>query len=388
MLDHLPTRVMRCRLCDDQRLASVLVVEPAPPNISDLLRGDSEGPLETIRLDVCQCQACGFIQLTETLETAFYDDYVMTVSHAATMQTFQSVQAQQFVQRFALQDRRVLEVGCGDGNYLDHLQAAGAHVTGNEPSAPFRKLATTRGHHVLGGYVSAATPVAGGPYDAFVTRQVLEHVPDPRDFLAGIAASLAPGAVGLIEVPCIEQSFRHQRYFDFFPDHLNYFTKGVLARLLERQGFEVLGLEEGMHGEYTIAVVRWCPAAGLAALQAALDHTTQALRDFAAEEHRAGHRVAAWGAGGKGIASLTAARLTDLAYVVDSDPHKQGKRLPGVGLRVVPPSVLQSEPVQSIILTALAYRDEILRLLRDELHFQGQVVVLGDTVERIGIDAA
>ena len=373
-----------CRLCGDERLNSMLVMEPAPPNISGLLRHDAVEPLQTIRLDVWQCASCSFVQLTKTLDTAFYDEYVMTVSHAVTMQTFQSQQAHRFVERFALCGQRVLEVGCGDGNYLDHLRAAGATVIGNEPSSPFRMLAIARGHQVHDGYVSAETPVPGGPYDAFVTRQVLEHVPDPRDFLSGITASLRLGAVGLVEVPCMEQTQRHQRYFDFFPDHLNYFTKGVLARLLEQQGFEVLSLEEGMHGEFTVALVRWNPASSFITMQASLNSTTAALHAFAAHERLAGRRVAAWGAGGKGITSLTAARLTDLAYVVDSDPHKQGKRLPGIGLRVLPPTALQSEPVDSIILTALAYRDEILHLLREELQFRGRILVLGDAVEEIG----
>ena len=378
-----PDAMPRCRLCSAPLVVPVLTMEPAPPNISGLLDLDASELPRTIRLDVGRCEACGFVQLSDTLDPAFYDDYVMTVSHAATMQAFQSEQARCFVERFGLSERRVLEVGCGDGNYLDHLQAAGARVVGNEPSAPFRKLAIDRGHTVLAGYVSASAPVPGGPYDAFVTRQVLEHVPDPRDFLAGIAASVVPGAVGLVEVPCIEQTLRHQRFFDFFPDHLNYFTKGVLARLLEEEDFEVLGLEEGMAGEFTVAFVRWNPSAALSTIQASFDSTTRALRAFATAERRAGRRIAAWGAGGKGITSLTAARLTDLAYVVDSDPHKQGKRLPGIGLPVVAPATLAADPVDSIILTALAYRAEILALLRHDLSFGGRIMVLGDAPELI-----
>ncbi|MBC8088622.1 MAG: methyltransferase domain-containing protein, partial [Phycisphaerae bacterium] len=209
----MPDTTLRCRLCGDTRLEATLMMDPAPPNISGLLK--NEGPINrrTIRLDVRRCEGCGFIQLTQELDATFYDEYVMTVSHAATMQTFQSKQARSFVERFSLANRRVLEVGCGDGNYLDHLRSAGALVTGNEPSTPFRALAVERGHTVQGGYIGASTPAQDGPYDAFVTRQVLEHVPDPRDFLAGITASLADGAVGLVEVPCIEQTMRHQRYF-------------------------------------------------------------------------------------------------------------------------------------------------------------------------------
>ena len=363
-------------------------MDPAPPNISRLLKNDGPINRRTIRLDVHRCDGCGFIQLSQELHATFYDEYVMTVSHAATMQTFQSQQARTFVERFALANRRVVEVGCGDGNYLDYLRAAGALVTGNEPSTPFRALASKRGHNVLGGYIGEATPAPGGPYDAFVTRQVLEHVPDPRDFLTGIAASLVEGAVGLVEVPCIEQTMRHQRYFDFFPDHLNYFTKGVLARLLEQQGFELLGLEEGMNGEFTVAFVRWSPRARVATLQASLDTTTRALQTFTATERKAGRRVAAWGAGGKGIASLTAAGLTDLAYVIDSDPHKQGKRLPGVGLLVVPPSHFAQEPVASIILTALAYREEIINTIRGNLRFSGRIFVLGDSLQKVTEAAA
>ena len=374
-------KTLSCRLCGDTRLASTLVMDPAPPNISGLLKNDGPINRRTIRLDVRRCEGCGFIQLMQELDATFYDEYVMTVSHAATMQHFQSQQARAFVERFGLARRRVIEVGCGDGNYLDHLRAAGALVTGNEPSTPFRALAVERGHNVLGGYIGESTPAQGGPYDAFVTRQVLEHVPDPRDFLAGITAALINGAVGLVEVPCIEQTMRHQRYFDFFPDHLNYFTKGVLGRLLEQQGFEVLGLEEGMNGEFTVAFVRWSPQAGVATLQSSLDNTTRELQAFTAAERKAGRRVAGWGAGGKGIASLTAAGLTDLAYVIDSDLHKQGKRLPGVGLLVVPPSHLAQDPVASIILTALAYREEIVNTIRRDLRFGGRILVLGDSLQ-------
>lgn len=391
-LTHAPTPMSdtspRCRLCSDDRLAPALVLDPAPPNISALPPAHEPIDLRTIRLDVRRCEACGFIQLIERLDTTFYDEYVMTVSHAVTMHQFQAAQARTFVERFGLQGRNVIELGCGDGNYLDHLSAAEAHVTGNEPSSPFRALATARGHRVLPGYVSAATPPQGGPYDAFVTRQVLEHVPDPRDFLAGIIATLAPGAVGLVEVPCVEQTLRHQRYFDFFPDHLNYFTKGVLSRLLEQLGFEVLSLDEGMNGEFTVACVRWNPGAGLADMQRSVDRTTRELIAFAESERRSGRRVAAWGAGGKGIASLTAARLTNLAYVIDSDAHKHGRRLPGVGLRVVPPSHLFSDPVSSIILTALAYRDEIIATLRGPLRFGGQILVLGESLQIVSEAAA
>ncbi|WP_163540404.1 methyltransferase domain-containing protein, partial [Klebsiella pneumoniae] len=77
---------------------------------------------------------------------------------------------------------------------------------------------------VEAGYVTADRRLADGPFDGFVTRQVLEHVPDINDFLIGIRRNLKPGAYGLIEVPSLEKALEDRRFYDFFPDHLNYFS--------------------------------------------------------------------------------------------------------------------------------------------------------------------
>ncbi|NWO96054.1 class I SAM-dependent methyltransferase, partial [Escherichia coli] len=141
-----------------------------------------------------------------TLDDDYYDDYLMTTSHSNQMQSYQRDQAQDFVIRFDLKGKHVREMGCGDGNYLDHLREAGAVVSGIEPSKRFRALAVEKGYAVEAGYVTADRRLADGPFDGFVTRQVLEHVPDINDFLIGIRRNLKPGAYGLIEVPSLEKA--------------------------------------------------------------------------------------------------------------------------------------------------------------------------------------
>jgi hypothetical protein len=215
---------------------------------------------------------------------------------------------------------------------------------------------------------------------------VLEHVPDPHVFLRGIRRLLRPGGVGLIEVPCLEQALRGGRFYDFFPDHLNYFSARTLRFALERNGFEVLRLQEAMNGEYLEAWVRVATPPNFPLLQATVRQIAADLHTFLVAQKAAGHRVAVWGAGGKGLAVLAVTGIADVAYVVDSDPHKQGFYTPVSHLPIVPPNQLQTEPVDAIILTAIAYRDEILHTLRTTWGFRGPVAVLGPRLEILGPD--
>lgn len=370
-----------CRLCGRPGREPFLHLPNSPSNISRLLRPDQFAADRAIDVRVWRCGTCAFVQIDPVFTESHYDDYVMTVSHSSQMRAYQEAQARAFVDRFGLRGGSVLEVGCGDGHYLALLREAGACVAGNEPSRPFRELALARGLTVHPGFVRCGSPVPGGPYDAFATRQVLEHVPDPIDFLLGIRESLAPGAPGLVEVPSLEQAMEGHRFYDFFPDHLNYFTARSLRLALEHAGFEVLETHRGMNGEFNVALVRVATELGFAGFD---DHVASLLRELQAWVHgfqQSGRRVAVWGSGGKGLAAMAAAGLRDIPYVLDSDPHKQGLFTPVGHFPIMPPEHLARDPVDALVLTALAYKDEILRDLRGRLQFQGPVATLGTRLE-------
>lgn len=370
-----------CRLCHSQELTVELELERAPRNISYLLRPDEVSADAAITLEVYRCRVCGHVQLAVDPEPAYYDDYVMTVSHSPQMRAFQESQARDFVSRFSLAGRKMVEVGCGDGHYLGLLKALGVDATGIEPSASFRQLALEAGHEVLAGYVSAEQPIPGGPYDAFATREVLEHIPDPNDFLRGIRLSLTADAVGLVEVPSLEQALEHGRFYDFFRDHVNYFSVSTLARALERNGFLVLETTRGMGGEYLQAIVRVDAERDFEALRGAVTGVGDQLRELLARHAANGGRVAVWGSGAKGLAALAAAGGEGVAYVIDSDPHKQGRLTPVTHLPVVSPERLRTDPVELVVLTALAYRDEIIGELRGPLGYDRTIAVLGSPLE-------
>jgi hypothetical protein len=231
---------------------------------------------------------------------------------------------------------------------------------------------------VHAGYAAALEPLPGGPYDAIVTREVLEHVPDPIDFLSTIRASLTADGVALVEVPSLEQALERGRFFDFFPDHLNYFSVGTLARALERSGFLVVEITRGMGGEYLQALVRVDAGRDAAALDSTRGAIVRDLRALGQRCSDAGLRLGVWGAGAKGLSVLAATQARGVSLLVDSDPNKQGRYTPGSGLLVEPVERLASAPVDVVVVTAMAYIDEIVGQLRHDVGFTGPVYRLGD----------
>lgn len=359
----------------------VLSIPHVPRNIQRLFKAEDLHLDRSIDLDVLGCGRCGFVQIAPLLDDQYYDDYLMTTSHSRQMQDYQARQAGDFVRRFGLAGKAVKEMGCGDGSYLDHLCASGAVVSGIEPSARFRALAVARGYAVESGYVHDGRALADAPYDGFVTRQVLEHVPDIHNFLSGIHTNLKPGAAGLIEVPSLEKALRDRRYYDFFPDHVNYFSLRTLRLALELNGFEVVELGHDMFDEYNVALVRAVEPPSLRQVGATVDTLGTELREFIARYRMRGERVAMWGAGGKGLSVMAAAGIRDLDLLVDGDPHKQGLLTPVSHLRVEPPSRLAEGGFAAVVITAMAYRNEIEKILRDDYGFRGDVAVLGHRLE-------
>jgi len=359
-------------------LREALTLTDAPRNVQRLLQAHERDSDRAISLTVCQCGRCGFVQLPPLLDDEYYDDYMMVATHSAQMQSFQADQARDFVTRFGLTGKSVVEIGCGDGNYLGNLADAGAVVSGIEPSRVTRELAINKGHAVEAGYVTATRRLRGAPFDGFVTRQVMEHVPDIHDVLTGIRRNLKAGAVGLVEVPSLEKAIADRRFYDFFSDHVNYFSFATLRMALEMNGFEVLEVRQDMFDEYNTAIVRNPQEVSLEGIQRAINTLGSDFARFIGEYRAQGKKVAIWGAGGKGLSVLASADIHDVDLLVDSDRNKQGRYTPVSHLKVEAPSALVGAGIDAVIITAMAYVHEIRRALADDYGFHGVVATLGE----------
>jgi SAM-dependent methyltransferase len=330
-----------------------------------------------------QCSGCGLVQLIRA-PVPYYREVIRAVAFSDSMRAFRETQFADWVRRYCLSGRKVIELGCGRGEYLALLQATGARVSGLEYADVAVRDCRARGLSVTRGYLCRRTQrLREAPFDAFISLNFLEHWPDPVAGLRGMWHNLNPQGVGLVEVPNFDMIMRQGLFSEFIADHLLYFTEDTLRFTLRRSGFDVLGCRSVWHDYILSAEVRKRAPLGIDHLEQRRTAITDALRAFIAR-FPAG-QVAIWGAGHQALAVIA---LTDIApdvrYIVDSAPFKQNRYSPASHLRIVAPDILLSEPVQAVIVMAASYSDEVTSILRHRFGAELVVAVLRDD----GLEAA
>jgi len=251
-------------------------------------------------------------------------------------------------------DKRILEIGCGKGYFLECLLADGYDAYGIDPA-----YQGTNPRVIKELFISDLDLYG----DVVILRHVLEHIEKPLSFLADIAK--ANGNYGLIyiEVSCFDWICKHRTWFDVFYEHVNYFRLTDFHRIFERV------IESGrLFGDQYLYLV-----ADLASIRPIIDRTRErvALPDDFLSTRKYFRNLndkarAIWGASSKGVifAMHMQQLSTKLDFAIDINPVKQGRYLPCSGLRVASPEEAMNDlPAASdIIVMNSNYLDEIKHL--------------------------
>lgn len=285
----------------------------------------------------------------------------------------------------------VLEVASNDGYLLRHFRNAGVPVLGIEPASNVAAVALEAGIptevRFFGSEVGAQLASEGRGADLLVANNVLAHVPDLNDFVSGLAAALAPSGVLSIEVPHLLELLDKVQFDTIYHEHFSYFSLHTTERVLEAHGLTVFDVERlPTHGgslRIWVAhrAARIVPTERLATARSMeadagiwkpdryeqfadrVQLCREMLRAFLSEASTGGGHVAAYGAAAKGNTLLNYCGLTqsDIPYVADRSPHKQGLFLPGSHIPVVSPNeILRTKPDHLLILP-WNLREEIVR---------------------------
>jgi SAM-dependent methyltransferase len=332
------------------------------------------------------CLRCGFISnLAFDPDLAEYSDrYEGTQSFSPTFNAFQKELALQLVERYGLRNKNILEIGCGQGEFLALLcEMGGNRGVGYDPGY--------RGGHEFRDARSAVTVVkdyyserhADRKVDFVCCKMTLEHIPKPLEFTAMLRRSLSgnPGATLFFQVPDAERTMRVCAFEDIYYEHSSYFTTGSLARLFSGSGFGVTRVGTEYGGQYlTIEAKVSCPSGATTVSQSdkdirSVEKHVNAFRNGVWEKiagwqatiavyAREGKKVALWGSGSKASAFTTALGLSqELPYVVDINPRKNGFYMAGTGQRIVMPEFLQDYGPDAVVVMNGVYRDEIRKEL-------------------------
>jgi len=358
------------------------------PVHQNLIFDDPASAVATPRGDLAFacCQDCGFVfnQAFSPALLSYGPSYDNSQMHSPAFREHVRALADHLLRDRGLRGARILEVGCGRGDFLELL--AGAPDTGNlglgfDPSHAgpdtsadgriryFRRYFTPREQHVRA--------------DAAVCRHVIEHVPDPLELALalreGLSSSERPRV--FLETPCVEWILRNCVFWDFFYEHCSLFSERSMEALLRRAGFAVTQTRHVFGGQYL-----WTEAelSGYSPYAPDGGRTLRLAREYAGREDaalrswegrlaglREAGKVALWGAGAKGaaFANLLDPACELIECVVDLNPNKQGRFLPGTGHPIVGFRELGERGVPNAVLMNPNYRMENQDLLdRFDIH--------------------
>jgi SAM-dependent methyltransferase len=368
----------KCRVCGWELFDTPLLEYDNMPMVAqylpdkDLLKND-----KGIDLRVYQCSGCGLVQLNSE-PVSYYKEVIRATGFSAEMKGFRIKQFKDFVEKYPLKYKKVIEIGCGGGEYLSIIQGCGVKSYGIEYSDDLVKKCIKEGLNVSREFIeNTGYKIKNYPFDAFFIMSFLEHLPDPNQILRGIYNNLVDGAVGIVEVPNFDMILRNNLFSEFMRDHLSYFTKETLTTVLNLNGFEVIECNEIWHDYIISAVVRKRKKIDLSSFHKNQVKLKNEIEDFISRF--GSKRVAIWGAGHQSFAILSLFGLGEkIRYIVDSAPFKQGKFTPATHSLIVSPEKLNIDPVDAIIVIAGSYSNEVAKILREEYNKKIKVSILKD----------
>lgn len=374
-----------CQACGSAGLDAFYEIESIPTQSCVLLDSATEAleyPKGELLLGLCP--RCGFIQNVR-FEPSLVNYSLPTEESQAFSPRFQAFAgelATELVEHYDLTCRSVLEIGCGKGDFMELLGDRGVRsAVGIDPG--FSPRGTRHGDRIRFVRAHYGESHVDWTADLIVTRHLLEHIPNVGEFIGWLAKSTGatPGGSLFTEVPDMARVLREGAFWDVYYEHCSYFTLGSLGRALRTAGLDVEDLHSAFEGQYIVASAR-CGSghtahpdeeevSATAELVAGFTRTAMSSRmRWRRRIERvidAGSPVCLWGGGSKAVAFLSSLGSDLDVTVVDINPYKQGKWLPGTAIPVGAPEDLLTAPPGLVIPMNPVYRDEI----RSQLHRLG-----------------
>jgi hypothetical protein len=397
-----------CRFCGAPVSHSFADLGKSPPSNS-FLRPEQLGRMEKFYpLHAWVCGACFLVQLEE-FETPqqIFSEYAYFSSYSESWLAHARAYTGAMMKRFGLGGgSKVIEIASNDGYLLQYFVAQGVPVLGIEPAANVAQAAERKGVPSLVKFFGTQTAkelvVQGTRADLLLGNNVLAHVPDLNDFVAGMKVLLAPRGAITMEFPHLLRLMQENQFDTIYHEHFSYFSLLTVQQVFARHGLKLFDVEElpthggslriyACHadeaatppGERIADLLARERAAGLdrlesyAAFGEQVRETKRRLLEFLIGVKRAGKRIVGYGAAAKGntLLNYCGIRTDFIDYTVDLSPHKQGCYLPGVNIPVYAPERIRETRPDYVLILPWNLKDEIVAQMADIRSWGGKFVV-------------
>lgn len=377
-----------CRACGASGLVEVLNLGDMPPANSLIRPSDLNKPEPRFPLSLRLCERCGMVQLGHVVPASLlFRSYLFFTSSSRLMsEHFSNLMAEES-HEFVKPGGLVVEIGSNDGTALSSIRRRDVRVLGVDPARNIAVMAAARGVPTVSEFFTEplAREIArvAGPASLVVACNVLGHIDDLDDVCKGVAALLADDGALVIEAPYLADLVDRAEYDTIYHEHLSYFAVKPLATLLNRHGLRLERVVKfpvhggtirctAVRGEgWSSDVQKWIDqenARGLGKRDAfgafanKVESERNGLRQKLAEFKAKGLKTIGYGAPAKGTVALNFCGIgTDLLpAVIDSTPAKQGWHVPGTHQPILPPSAMEAQKPDVLLLLAWNHAAEIL----------------------------
>jgi hypothetical protein len=367
---------------------------PAPQPLAALhLPRTAEAARSVLRfpMDWQVCAACGHVFNVEFdyYQVPYEDNSNLMYNRGPLWLEHMAELVDLLVAAYGAASKTLVDIGCGDGLFFKLLlqRAPDCRCIGFEPGIEAEN-ARRNGSFVYQDYFHPQRDLKRIAPDFLICRHVIEHLANPRDFVGGIAYwcnRYDRYPVLLAEVPRIDKAVAQGRLTDFLYEHVSNFTAASLRVMLETTGFDILDFRSCYGDEVAVAIARPRRLAAIhavhestAAFREAIQRQRLRVRRQLDELRAAGRSVAFWGGTGKGAAFLNAFEITadEFPLVIDSDPQKVGRYVPGTAQEIRAPECLLEQTVDVLILTTRWRAKDIVGEVRRRGIRVGEVWVL------------
>lgn len=388
------TTASSCRFCSAP-LEQVFVDLGMSPLANSYLSPEGANDMEPFYpLRALVCEQCFLVQLEE-FETPqrIFSDYAYFSSYSSSWLDHSRRYCELMVERLGLDgSSHVVEIASNDGYLLQYFHDRSIPVLGIEPAANVAKVALQKGIPTLVeffGRETASSLADESAADLLLGNNVLAHVPDLGDFVAGMKILLKPGGTITMEFPHLMRLVDENQWDTIYHEHFSYFSFVTVSRVFEAHGLRLFDVEElathggslrvyGCHAddprEETAAAAELCERernGGYERIETYLEYGPRVERDkreilrLLIDLKQDGRRIVGYGAPAKGNTLLNYCGIGRdfIEFTCDLNPHKQGHFLPGSHIPIRPPEAIRQERPDVVLILPWNLQEEIMEQL-------------------------
>ncbi len=399
---------MNCRHCHSELKLTLIDLGSAPPSNAYLTAETLHRPEKCFPLRVLVCEHCWLVQ-TEDFAQAdelFDADYAYFSAFSSSWLAHSERYVQDMVQRFHIHEHsHVVEVAANDGYLLQYVKARSIPCTGIEPTASTASAAREKGIDIIeeffGVNLAKQLIAQGKQADLTAANNVLAHVPDINDFVAGFTELLKPKGIATFEFPHLLKLIKLNQFDTIYHEHFSYLSLTAVQHIFVANGINVFDVQElPTHGgslrvfaqrtdtgtqlvsDKVGKLLKQEEDAGMrtskyyTGFQDLAEKVKDDILSFLIEAKCQGKTVAAYGAAAKGntLINFAGIRPDLIQYVVDKNPAKQGKFMPGSRIPIVAENKLRQDSPDYIVILPWNLRDEIMHQLSYISEYGGRFV--------------